>query len=214
MATGVQARVALAATTNTTIAAQPASGKAQVLTVSLTNIGATAGTFNLAVVAAGGTTPGAGDYIEYQQPLAGTTTFEKTGILIQNGQTLVAYSTVANVNAVVYGMEENVVAATGVFKFSPAATTWTSLTAGPASGRIQTVNLNVTNPTTASIFLRVAVSTTPTSPSAGDYIEYDAGIAAGATLERTGIVLNNTIGIGAYASAAGLHIQLAVVDDA
>ena len=213
MASGVQGRVVLTASTNTTIAAQPASGKAQVLTVSLTNTSSSAGTFNLAIVASGTTTPAAADYIEYQQPIAGTTTFEKTGVMIQNGQTLVAFSTATGVNVVVYGVEDTVTAATTVVKLSPAASTWTSMTTGPASGRIFAINFNIVNPTAASITVRVSVSSTPTSPAAGDYIEYDAAIPPGATLERTGIILNNGIGMAINASASGLSVITSIVDD-
>ena len=127
MAIGINSRVDLAATTNTTIATTPASGKAQILTVSLANRSASAATFNLAIVNNGTTTPSNGDYIEASTALAANTVFERTGIVLQNGQTIVAYASIAGFSAVTYGIEDNVANAnTGSFKAALPAATWTS----------------------------------------------------------------------------------------
>jgi hypothetical protein len=214
MAIGINSRVALSATTNTTIATTPASGKAQILTVSLANRTGTAGTFNLAIVNNGTTSPSAGDYIEISTPIAAYTVFEKTGIVIQNGQTIVAYASIAGISAVTYGLEDNVANAnTGAFKTSLSAATWAQATAGPASGRYQTVTIHLCNRNTALALIRVCISTTFNSPSAGDYIEYDSILPAGAELERTGIVIGNGQQIGVYSSVGTVDLVTMIVDD-
>jgi hypothetical protein len=213
MAIGINSRVDLSATTYTTIATTPASGKAQLLTVSLTNRSGSTGTFRLAVVNNGTTTPAAGDFIEYNATLATGTAFERTGIVLQNGQTLVAYSSVASVSAVTYGLEDNAVSATGAFKFAPSATTWTQVSAGPTSGRYQTVTLSICNPNTALTLVRVCISTAYNSPNASDYIEYDSILPGGAVLERSGIVLGNGQQLGVYVSTSGISVVGMIVDD-
>jgi len=215
MAIGINSRVDLSAATNTTIATTPASGKAQILTVSLANRTGTAGTFNLAIVNNGTTTPAAGDYIEISTPIAAYTVFEKTGIVLQNGQTIVAYSSIASVSAVTYGIEDNVANSnTGSFKAALPAATWVQATAGPAAGRYQTVSLNICNRNSALALIRVCISTTYNSPSASDYIEYDSILAAGAELERPGIVIGNGQQIGVYSSVATVDLVTMIVDDA
>lgn len=214
MAIGINSRTDLSATTYTTIATQPPAGRAQMLTVSLVNRGTSAGTFRLAVVNNGSTTPSAGDFIDYNEPLAAKATYERTGLVIQNGQTLVAYSTVASVSAVTYGLEDSVPnSSTGAFKFNLAAATWTQATAGPASGRYQTVALYFSNFTGNTSTIRVCISTTFNSPAAADYIEFDVPLATSGELERTGIVIGNGQQIGVYSSAAGVNCVAMIVDD-
>jgi hypothetical protein len=214
MAIGINSRLDLSATTYTTIATTPAAGKAQMLTVSLVNRSASAGTFRLAVVNNGSTTPTTGDFLDYDSPLASLATFERTGVVIQNGQTLVGYSSVASVSAVTYGLEDSVANTnTGSFKFNLSAATWTQATAGPASGRYQTVSLYFTNYTGSTSNIRVCISTTYNSPAAADYIEYDVGLAGTGQLERTGIVIGNGQQIGIYSSVAGINCVVMIVDD-
>ena len=214
MAIGINSRVDLAATTNTTIATTPASGKAQILTVSLANRSASAATFNLAIVNNGTTTPSNGDYIEISTALAANTVFERTGIVLQNGQTIVAYASIAGFSAVTYGIEDNVANAnTGSFKAALPTATWVQATAGPSAGRYQTVSLNICNRNSSLARIRVCISTTFNAPNAGDYIEYDSVLPGGAELERTGIVIANGQQIGVYSSVDTVDLVTMIVDD-
>lgn len=214
MAIGINSRINLSATTYTTIATTPPAGKAQLLTVSLVNRSGGAGTFRLAIVNNGSTTPSAGDFIDYEEPLANSATYERTGIVIQNGQTIVAYSSVANVSAVTYGLEENVANTnTGAFKFNLSAATWAQASAGPSSGRYQTVALYFANFTGSTSNIRVCISSTFNSPAVADYIEFDVPLATGGELERTGIVIGNGQQIGVYSSVAGVNCVAMIVDD-
>lgn len=214
MAIGINLRTNMLGTTYTTIATTPASGKAQILTVSLANRSGSAGTFRLAIVNNGSTTPSAGDFLDYDEPLANNATYERTGIVIQNGQTIVAYTSVANVSAVTYGLEDNVSNTnTGAFKFNLAAATWAQATAGPASGRYQTVSLYFQNTTGSTSSIRVCISTTFNAPAVSDYIEFDVPLANLGELERTGIVVGNGQQIGVYSSVAGVNCIAMVIDD-
>lgn len=213
MAIGINSRVDLPATTNTTIATTPAAGKAQLLTISLANRTSSVASFRLAVVNNGSTTPSTGDYIEYDTPLNGNTVFERTNIIIQNGQTLVAYSSIAGISAVTYGLEDTANANTGSYKFNLTAASWAQATAGPASGRYQTVTLNFVNMSGSIAFIRVCVSTTYNSPSAGDYIEYDSVLPANAELIRSSIVIGPGQQIGIYSSVSNVSCVVMVVDD-
>ena len=214
MPMGINLRTDLSATTFTTVASTPTSGKAQILTFSLANRTANAGTFRLAVVNNGSTTPAGGDYVEFDTPLGARSVFERTGIVLQNGQTLVAYSSIAGTSAVTYGLEDTVANTnTGAFKYNLSAATYTTLTTGPSSGRFQTVTVNFCNTTASTIFIRLNISTTATSPSNADFIEYDVPLAAYSEIERSGIVIGNGQQIGAYASAAGVHVVAFIVDD-
>lgn len=215
MAMGINSRVALSATTNTTVATTPTSGKAQILTFSLSNRSSSTGTFNLAVVNNGTTTPSAGDYIDYGTAITARGVYERTGIVLQNGQTLVCYASIANQSAVTYGLEDTVAnTSTGAFKYNLSAATYTSVTAGPSSGRYQTVALNFCNTTATPALIRVSISTSATSPASADFIEYDVPLAAaGGSLERTGIVIGNGQQIGVYSSVAGVNCVAFIVDD-
>ena len=214
MPIGINSRINLSATTYTTIATTPASGKAQLLTVSLVNRSGGAGTFRLAVVNNGSTTPSAGDFIDYDEPLAASATYERTGLVIQNGQTLVAYTSVASVSAVTYGLEDNVANSnSGAFKFNLTAATWAQASAGPAAGRYQTVSLHFANFTGSTANIRVCISTTFNSPAVADYIEFDVPLATAGELERTGIVIGNGQQIGVYSSVAGVNCVSMIIDD-
>lgn len=213
MASGIQTKLALSAATYTTIAAGPASGYAQALSVSMCNRGS-ATTVRLAIVNTGTTTPSAGDFIEYDSAINANSVLERTGIVLNNGQTLVAYAASANVSCITYGVDDVVPnASSGVQgKVSLSATTNTTITTGPAAGRMRTVSVNFCNTSSSSRTIRLIVAATPTSPAASDYLEYDYTLSAYGVLERTGIVLNSGIGIGAYASGAGISVVCYGVD--
>jgi hypothetical protein len=213
MATGINSRINLAANTNTTIASQPASGKAQMLTVSLANRNTSDALIRLAVVNNGTTTPATADYLEYDFTLAANTVYERTGIVLQSGQTIVARSTLASVSAVTYGLEDSVNSNTGSTKLALTAGSWAQATAGPATGRYQVVSLNFLNNTSSVAKIRVCISTAYNSPSTSDYIEYDTFLPKGATMERTGIVIAPGQQIGVYSSVSNVNCVVMKVDD-
>jgi len=213
MASGIQSKLALSAATYTTIASGPSSGYAQALTVSICNRGA-AGTIRLAVVNSGTTTPASTDWLEYDSNINANSVLERTGIILNNGQTLVAYASTANFSVITYGLDDVVPnAQTGVQgKVLLSATTNTTITAGPAAGRMRTVTVNFCNVGTSARTIRLIVAATPTSPATSDYLEYDFSLPAKGVLERSGIVLNSGIGIGAYASGADVNVVCYGVD--
>ena len=91
------------ATGNTTLYTVP-NGYYSVCSVSLTNTSTSAVTFQLALATT--TTPGTSDWIEFTTNLPAKGVFERTGIVLQAGQNIVALaSTGSVVNATVYGIE-------------------------------------------------------------------------------------------------------------
>jgi hypothetical protein len=104
MASGVLGRSDLSAATNTSVYTVP-SAKLAVVNVSICNRGSSTASVRLAVSTSG--TPGAGDYIEYDQPVISAGVLERTGLVLAAGTVLVAYSSGASVSVVAYGFEEN-----------------------------------------------------------------------------------------------------------
>jgi hypothetical protein len=107
MANGVLASVALAATTYTVIYGPPAD-TFSVVTVSIVNKNATSIQVRLAL-AVDPSIPAAGNYIEYNATVLPGGVLERTGVVIQNGRTIYAYSTQTNTDVVVYGIETSTV---------------------------------------------------------------------------------------------------------
>lgn len=90
-------------TGNTTLYTVP-TGYYSVFNVSLTNTSTSAVTIQLAL--ASSTTPGTSDFIESNTTIAPKGVFERTGLVLQAGQNVVALaSTGSVVNATVYGIE-------------------------------------------------------------------------------------------------------------
>lgn len=90
-------------TTNTTLYTVP-NGNYSIFNVSLTNTSATAVTIKLAL--ASSTTPTTSDFIEQQTTIVGYGVFERTGLVLQAGYSVVASASVGStVNATVYGIE-------------------------------------------------------------------------------------------------------------
>lgn len=90
-------------TGNTTLYTVP-TGYYTVFNVSLTNTSATAVTIKLAIAST--TSPSANEWIEQQTTIAGYGVFERTGLVLQAGYSVVALSSVGSVvNAAVYGIE-------------------------------------------------------------------------------------------------------------
>ena len=103
MANGVLASVALNATTYTLIYGPPVNTFG-VVTVSIVNKNTTSIQVRLAL-AENPDIPAAGNYIEYNAEILPGGVLERTGIVIQNGRTIYAYSSQANTDIVVYGIE-------------------------------------------------------------------------------------------------------------
>ena len=104
---GVLANAALAATTYTSIYGPPAD-TFSVVTISVVNKNATSIQVRLAL-AVNPAIPAAGNYIEYNATVLPGGVLERGGVVIQNGRTIYAYSTQANTDVVVYGIETSTV---------------------------------------------------------------------------------------------------------
>jgi hypothetical protein len=216
MASGVQSNQYLAAGTWTNIATGPStSGRSQVLTIAACNLGGSSTTMSIAIATTGTSTPSAGQYIEYLAPLlANGDVFERTGIALYNGQILLAQAAAAGVSCLVYGVEGTSSGSSGLYgQLNLSASTWTQLVAAPSSGRMKSVSVNLVNTTGSACTIRLAVSTAPTGPSNTDYLEYGYTLPAYGMLERTGIVLSPSYGIGVWASAAGVNANAWGIED-
>ena len=93
----------LAATTLTTIYTVTA-GKVGTCNVSICNRNSSAVTVRLAIAAAA--TPTASEWLEYDTSIAGNSTLERSGVVAQSTEKIVAYSSATNVNVQVYGFED------------------------------------------------------------------------------------------------------------
>ena len=102
MATGRLGTSALSATTLTTVYTVP-TGSYAVCNVSFTNTTTSAVTIRLAMAST--STPSASEYIEYDTTIVPKGVFERTGLVLQAGLNLVAYSSASNINVNVYGIE-------------------------------------------------------------------------------------------------------------
>lgn len=102
MATGRLGVADLSATTNTTVYTCPAS-TFTVASVSICNRNSTTVTVRLAVAAS--STPSASEYLEYDVQLLANGVLERTGLVLDAGKLLVAYSSAANVSVVAMGIE-------------------------------------------------------------------------------------------------------------
>lgn len=104
MANGVLGRVSLASTTLTTVYTVPV-GQLAYANVNVTNrTGASAAVrIALAQTAAA---PLASEYIEYDSFVAPNGVLERTGIVLDAGWSIVAYSDKANVSVQAYGIEQ------------------------------------------------------------------------------------------------------------
>ncbi len=103
MASGRLGAVDVAATTNTTVYTVPAN-KTAAFSVNICNRNAAAVTVRLALAATG--TPGVTEWIEYDTTIIGNGVLERTGLMLDTGKQVVAYSSAANVSVVAYGVEE------------------------------------------------------------------------------------------------------------
>jgi hypothetical protein len=103
MANGILASESLAATTYTSIYG-PDPSTFSVVTINICNKNATPINVRVAI-ATNPNIPTAGEYIEYGTEILGNGVLERSGIVIQAGRTIYAYSTATNTDVVVYGIE-------------------------------------------------------------------------------------------------------------
>jgi hypothetical protein len=106
MSSGRLGAVDILATTNTAIYSVP-SGKVATVNINVCNRNAAEIAIRLAVLDGAIGTLANEDYIEYDVPMFDNGVLERTGIVISDGQTVVAYSDTANVSVQVWGWEED-----------------------------------------------------------------------------------------------------------
>jgi len=102
MATGILGTEDLAATTNTVVYTVP-NETFSVVSINVTNRNAQARDIRLAVAAAD--TPVDAEWIEFDSELLGNGVIERSGVVLDAGKRVVAYSNSTDVNVVVYGIE-------------------------------------------------------------------------------------------------------------
>jgi hypothetical protein len=104
MATGrLASPTQLSATTNTTVYTVP-TGYYAVFNVSMTNISTSSVTVRLAMSTSD--TPGSNEWIEYDTVILGKGVFERTGLVLDAGKTVVVWASAGSaVNVTVYGIE-------------------------------------------------------------------------------------------------------------
>jgi len=74
------------------------------------------------------------------------------------------------------------------------------------------VTINVLNRSASTATARIAIAATAT-PSNAEFIEYDASISANGVLERTGVVLNATKNVVAYASTTAISVSVYGIEE-
>lgn len=100
---GILASETLLATTYTSIYG-PTADTFGVVTLSICNKNSTSIQVRVAI-ATDPNIPAAGEYIEYMTEVLPNGVLERTGIVIESGRTIYCYSTQANTDVVVYGIE-------------------------------------------------------------------------------------------------------------
>lgn len=105
MASGRLGAANLAATTNTTVYTVPDATLASI-SINVCNRDFSAVMIRLALAASG--TPADSEWIEYGSALPAGGVLERTGIVLDAGKKVVAYSSAASVSVVVIGIEEGV----------------------------------------------------------------------------------------------------------
>jgi hypothetical protein len=101
--TGILASETLLATSYTKIY-EPTADTFGVVTVNICNKNSSSVDIRLAI-ATEPNLPAAGDYLEYNTTVLGNGVLERTGIVLEAGRSIYSYSTQANTDVVVYGIE-------------------------------------------------------------------------------------------------------------
>jgi hypothetical protein len=94
---------------------------------------------------------------------------------------------------------------------SLSANTLTTIYTVPAT-TVSYVNFNVVNTNATAVTVRIALSATGT-PTAAEYIEYNAEIAGYGILERTGIALQAAKNLVAFSNTANVSISVYGVEE-
>lgn len=94
---------------------------------------------------------------------------------------------------------------------APSATTNTTLYTVPA-GKSAVAVLSVCNTNTNTAKVRVAISAT-TTPTTGEYIEYDILIPPSGVLERSSIAMGSNERLVVYASASNIAFRLYGIEE-
>lgn len=92
------------------------------------------------------------------------------------------------------------------------ATTNTTIYTVPADN-FAIVSINVTNRATSTRDVRIALAASDT-PTNAEWIEYDTEIVANGTLERSGIVLDATKKVVAYANSTDVTVMVYGIETA
>lgn len=80
------------------------------------------------------------------------------------------------------------------------------------SSTLAVANVNIVNRSASSATVRLAVSSTDT-PDDSEYLEYDASLDAQGVLERSGIVINASKNIVAYASTTAVSVAVYGIEE-
>ena len=75
------------------------------------------------------------------------------------------------------------------------------------TGLTATLNISIVNKGPSIVAIRLAISDANT-PTTAEYIEYNAPMSIGGVLEKTGIVISGDKKVVAYATAAGVSINV------
>jgi hypothetical protein len=105
MASGVLGQVSLASTTNTLVYTVPSSTLAYV-NVNVSNRNASDVAVRVALAATA--SPTNAEFIEYDSFIAPNGVLERTGLVLEAGRRVIAYSNSTNVSVNVYGVEQSV----------------------------------------------------------------------------------------------------------
>lgn len=103
MPSGILGQAAPAATTNATVYTVPA-GKLASFNVNIVNRGSVAVSVRLAIASTD--TPSNAEWIEYGAAIPANGVLERTGLVAQTGERVVAFASTADVSVNVYGYEE------------------------------------------------------------------------------------------------------------
>jgi hypothetical protein len=97
--------------------------------------------------------------------------------------------------------------ATGLLgQAAPSAATYTTVYTVPAT-TFTVLALSICNRSSSTVALRVALAAS-TTPTAAEFIEYDAVVGANGVLERTGIMMDAGKRLVVYASNANTSVSV------
>lgn len=209
MPSGIISQNSLAANTWTTIAASPPANTVQQLAISIAALSSIT-QFFLAISNTGTTTPGNTDFIEFNGAITPNTVYERSGIVLNTGQIVLAKVNESNSTSVnVYGFESSSTTNSGIFqKKDLSANTYTEVLASVSAGKSQAISVNICNRSTTNVAISLAIVTnTAATPTNSQFIEYNTVLGGnGGVLERTGLFLSNTYGLVAWSNSGNVSV--------